>query len=137
MQKLDRDKILALLKPYFQRGLTIHKACEKSGIVDDETIHRWIDEDINIAKEIKVWQNTPTMAALDMVTGALMDSKNKNFTKRERMRLAKWWLSRKERDDFSTRVENDNTNVNLGIDDIMKEFEDPDNLPSKDNEKTD
>ena len=52
------------------------------------------------------------------------------------LETSKWWAERRERDDFSLRQENINTE--RSIKEVIDEFQDPDNFEYADNEeKTD
>ena len=48
----------------------------------------------------------------------------------------RWWLERKLREEYSTRVENDNTNTNITVDDISKLFQEPPKIGEKKTSKT-
>lgn len=104
---LDKEKTLESLRPYFQRGMSITKACEASGVCDDQTIFNWQREDPEISRRITAWQNTVSSKARSLLAEAITteDATKNPLTKRERIRLAKWWLRHKERKEFSTRQE--------------------------------
>jgi hypothetical protein len=92
----DKEKTLEILKPYFQRGWSVTKVCDKSGYCDDQTILNWMEDDLEIRAKIKVWQNEITEVAVEnwkqkINEGDYIASKD--------------WLERKAKDDFSTRTE--------------------------------
>lgn len=134
--QLDKEKTLETLRPYFERGMSITKACEASGICDDQTIFNWIkDDELNggtnpsLSSRIKAWQNTVSTAARNLIAEGITetDPKKAPLAKRERIRLARWWLRHKERKEFSTRQEIENsgsidlTNKGKQVDDLIND----------------
>lgn len=123
MEALDHEKTLESLRPYFQLGMSITKACETSGVCDDQTILNWIKEDPSISSRIKAWQNYVSQRARTVIADKINEQNDPD--------AAKWWLERKEKKEFSTRSEvtgedgvplNPNNEVLKGIGDDLKKL---------------
>lgn len=99
---LDKEKTLELLRPYFERGWSITRACETSGLCDDQTILNWIKDDISIRAKIKSWQRLISDAAVDVWKAKIINDKD--------YQASKEWLERKEKSEFSTRSEQTGAN---------------------------
>lgn len=97
MEALNREEILEKLKPLFQLGMSISKACDTSGICDDQTIQNWIKEDSTISMKIKMWQGYVSSKAREIVALKINEEGD--------IEAAKWWLERKEKKEFSNRTE--------------------------------
>jgi len=112
---LNKTETLGLLQPYFERGWSIHKACDRSGLCDDDTILEWCKEDIEIRKKIVSWQNLISENSIDNWKARVKDGD---------YQASKDWLERKEKDDFSLR----NELTGKGGEDLMKDTIDLDKL---------
>lgn len=91
----DKEKTIELLKPYFKMGCSVTKACNYGGI-PQSTVQTWIDADEELRLKITLWQNEPNVLARSnwiakMAEGDYVSSKD--------------WISKKEKDEFSDRVE--------------------------------
>ena len=91
----DKEEIIRTLEPKFKLGCSIKKACDYAG-VPYTTVHTWIRDDETLRIKIKAWQNEPNEVAraswiAKMAEGDYLSSKD--------------WLSKKEKDEFSDRVE--------------------------------
>ncbi len=91
----NKDEVIEILRPYFQLGCNVTKACAYAG-VSRTTVQTWIEDDEILRLKVQGWQN-------EMSTQARRNWKNKldagDFT------AANEWLSKKEKDEFSNRTE--------------------------------
>jgi hypothetical protein len=91
----DKEATIELLKPYFKLGCSVTKACNYGGI-PQSTVQTWIDADEELRLKITLWQNEPNVLArtnwiAKMAEGDYNSSKD--------------WISKREKDEFSDRVE--------------------------------
>jgi hypothetical protein len=96
----DKEKTIELLAPYFKMGCSVTKACNYGGI-PQSTVQTWIDADETLRLKITLWQNEPNVLARSnwiakMAEGDYNSSKD--------------WISKKEKDEFSDRVEQTGAN---------------------------
>jgi hypothetical protein len=98
---LDKEKTMALLEPYLSKGLSVTKACEMAGL-EQSTIHRWLNKDKDLSREVRAMQNIPTLKALEHKVKAI---------EKGEMTSVDFWLTKKKgiKDEFteSVRVEAD------------------------------
>lgn len=131
----DKNKIInEVLQPIFKLGCSIRKACEYAGI-PSTTVQTWIDNDDDLRAKITAWQNEPNLLARKQWIKNIKEGKPTKFGNDD-YTPSKEWLERTEKDEFSTRQENINTERT--VKEIVDEFQDPDNFEYADNEeKTD
>lgn len=98
---LNKQETLEALKPYFLLGMSITKACETSGICDDQTILNWIKKDNTIRAKITGWQNYLSSKAREVWANKIQEEKD--------YQAAKDWLERKEKQEFSQKTEVENS----------------------------
>jgi hypothetical protein len=96
----DKEKTIEALKPFFLIGCSVKKACEYGG-VPQSTVQTWIDNDEALRVQVTAWQNEPNRLARSnwiakMAEGDYASSKD--------------WLSKREKDEFSDRVEQTGAN---------------------------
>lgn len=96
----DKEKTIELLMPFFKMGCSVIKACNYGG-VPQSTVQTWIDADETLRVKITAWQNEPNVMARSnwiakMAEGDYLSSKD--------------WISKKEKDEFSDRVEQTGAN---------------------------
>lgn len=91
----DKEKVLETLRPYFQLGCSVPKACAYAGI-RYETVWKWLKDDEELRIQITAWQNEINEAARKV----FRDKINKGD-----YQAAKDWISKKEKDEFSDRQE--------------------------------
>ncbi len=92
----NKDEVIEILRPYFQLGCNVTKACAYAGI-SRTTVQTWIEDDETLRLKVQGWQS-------EMSTQA-----RKNWKKRldeGDFQAANEWLTKKEKDEFSTRTEN-------------------------------
>ena len=92
----DKEKTIEALMPYFKMGCSVLKACNYAG-VPQSTVQTWVDNDDALRVQITAWQNEPNVLARSnwiakMAEGDYNSSKD--------------WISKKEKDEFSDRIEN-------------------------------
>ena len=131
----DKNKIInEVLQPIFKLGCSIRSACEYAGI-PSTTVQTWIDNDDDLRAKITAWQNEPNLLARKQWIKNIKEGKPTKFGNDD-YTPSKEWLERTEKDEFSTRQENINTERT--VKEIVDEFQDPDNFEYADNEeKTD
>ena len=91
----DKDKVLETLRPYFQLGCSIPKACAYAGI-RYEAVWKWIKDDEELRIQITAWQNEMNTIARKVYLEKM---------RRGDFQAADKWLSKKEKDEFSDRTE--------------------------------
>lgn len=95
----NKEEVIEILKPYFQLGCSVNKACKHAGIAQS-TVQTWIDNDEELRLKIDAWQGEVSVAARKALRTAI-ESNN--------VAPAIEWLKRKEKDEFSDRTETDIT----------------------------
>ncbi len=129
----DKEKIInEVLQPMFKLGCSVRKACAYAGI-PSTTVQTWIENDDSLRAKITSWQNEPNLLARKQWIKNIKEGKPTKFGADD-YTPSKEWLERTEKDEFSTRQENINTE--RSIQEIIDEFQDPDNLEyADDNEE--
>jgi hypothetical protein len=117
----DKEKTIEALKPYFKMGCSVIKACNYGG-VPQSTVATWIEQDEALRTKITAWQNEPNVLARSnwiakMAEGDYVSSKD--------------WISKKEKDEFSDRVEQTGANGSPLIVQFDNSFSDATPSPSK------
>lgn len=129
----ERIETLELVKPYLQLGYSVARACDYAGITH-QTVYKWISEDEELQREVRAWQGMVNTQARQNIVEHIMGNKKKGIE--PSLETSKWWAERREKDDFSVRQENVNTE--RSIKEVIDEFQNPDNLEyPNDEEKTD
>lgn len=100
----DKEQVVELLKPKFQLGYSVNKACELINL-PASTFKTWLETDDELRLKVNAWQNEISDMARkvwqeSIVTG--IEQKNGTFDK---YTPAKEWLERREKKEFSTRTE--------------------------------
>jgi hypothetical protein len=93
--KWNKDEVMTALEPYFKLGCNVTKACDYAG-VPRTTVQTWIEDDETLRLKVNAWQNEVNTAARRALYAAITNGDQ---------RSALEWLSRKEKDEFSTRTE--------------------------------
>lgn len=94
-KKRDKDKVIRALKPFFQLGCDVKKACEYGG-VPYTTVHTWLSNDEELRIKINAWQNEVSYIARKNWKKAIKDGD---------VAMSERWLTKKEKDEFSDRQE--------------------------------
>jgi transcriptional regulator with XRE-family HTH domain len=108
----EKDAVLKVLEPLFRLGMTRRKACMTAG-VHESTLSRWETDDIELSIKIDTWIKEPSRLAM-------MNWVDK--VKEGDYQASKDWLERKEKDEFSTKTENDITSKGEKLTDINIRF---------------
>lgn len=91
----NKEETLEVLKEFFMLGCSIRKACEYAGI-PHSTVCTWLEKDDVIRTKITAWQNYGnTLARRNWIKK--LEEGDYNASDK--------WLSKKEKDEFSDRVE--------------------------------
>jgi transposase-like protein len=117
----EREQIVQSLKKYFLLGYSITKACEYAGF-NHQTVYNWVNEDSILYSKIRAWQGEVNAKAREVIAKAIVGDKEKGIE--PDLNTAKWWAERTEKETFSTRQDNLNTNVNIDMDGIRNVFDD-------------
>ena len=91
----DKEKTIELLRPFFELGCSVTKACNYGGI-PQSTVQTWIDADESLRLKITLWQNKMNYKARENWQASI----NKG-----ELSASQAWLSKKEKDEFSDRTE--------------------------------
>lgn len=104
-----KEEIVELLKPKFQLGMNVERAC-KAIQFPSTTFKTWLGEDELLRLKVEAWQGETAEEAIKALKQSIKDGTEES---------AKWWLERKEKDEFGQKVisENKNTNVNAEVKD--------------------
>lgn len=107
----DKDEILQSLKPYFMLGYNRTRACTLA-LFNPTTLSNWEAADATITVQINAWIEYANHKARSNVVESI-EKGDKD--------LSKWWLERKDRNDFATRQEstgNDGNPIEINTKDI-------------------
>lgn len=111
-KRWNKRKVIAILKPYFQRGCSVQRACDYAGI-PRTTVQTWVEKDEVLRLQITAWQNTVNVQARENVAEAVLKGKD--------VGISQWWLQKKEADEFMDRSANINTEMT--VEEFAKRFE--------------
>lgn len=89
------DKVLDLLRQAYLWGATNAEACAYAEI-SSRSLYEYLEKNPEFSHKIEEWKLNPLLKAKKTVVESLDDAKN-----------AQWYLERKQKDEFSTKVEND------------------------------
>lgn len=104
----DKQKVMnETLKPIFELGYSVRKACDIAGI-PSQTVQTWIENDSDLRAKVTIWQNTISQMARKNWQDAIKHGKPSKFGP-DKYTPAKDWLERREKKDFSTKIETDIT----------------------------
>lgn len=91
----DKQKAIEVLKPYFQLGCSVTKACKYAGIAQS-TVQTWIDNDEHLRLEITAWQNEISAKARANWRAKIASGEYQPSLQ---------WLEKQEKDEFANRTE--------------------------------
>lgn len=92
----DKEEVLEALRPYFQLGCSVTKACKYAGIAES-TVHTWVTNDDDLRVKVTAWQNEISAKARANWRAKVASGE---------FDASKQWLERTEKDEFSLRTEN-------------------------------
>jgi len=90
-----KEEVIEALRPYFQLGCSVLKACAYAGI-PQSTVQTWINDDPDLRVRITAWQN-------EIAAKARANWRAK--IAQQDYGASKDWLERMEKGDFSLRNE--------------------------------
>lgn len=99
MPRIDIEFYMKSIRPYLQYGLSLRAACEAAEI-PYTTVLDYQKQDESVRYRINQWSNVLSMLSRKNLAN---DIKNGSISS------SKWWLERKNRDEFSTSVNTDVT----------------------------
>lgn len=89
------DEVLKEVRKAFLWGASVTEAAAFADI-GARTLYDYLEKNPEYSQQVKAWQLNPLLKAKKTVVESLDDAKN-----------AQWYLERKQKDEFSTKVEND------------------------------
>lgn len=98
----ERATIIQSLKPFLEAGLSRNKACESIGLTPS-TLSNWVKADDSLSIKLQGWENAINIQAMANVAAAIAKEAEMDDARKE---TSKWWLERRMKQVFSTRVEN-------------------------------
>lgn len=104
--KEEKEEVIRSLKKYFLLGYSITKACEYAGF-PYQRVYEWVKEDVGLRSKIGAWQGQINAKAREVIAHSILGDEKEGI--KPDLRTAQWWAERMEREDFSTRTENDIT----------------------------
>lgn len=107
----EREEIIQSIKPYLELGYSINRACIIAGI-PYQTVHNWVNQKETLGIRIKAWQNAVNAEARKILVNQIKNEKDKE--------ISKWWLERREKNDFSTKQEQEIKQTNYESDLIIQ-----------------
>lgn len=105
--------VLLKLEQAFAIGATDREACIYADI-GESTFYEYCKENKDFAERKEAIKRKPILKAKNIIADSL---------KKENVDTAKWYLERKAKDEFSQKIESDNTNTNLNVEiteDVLK-----------------
>jgi predicted transcriptional regulator len=113
----DKEKIInEVLKPLFEMGYSVTKACKHAGITQS-TVDTWIQNDDELRLKVSYWQGDVDRIARKNVINTI-----KSPEKKESLGVSIDWLEKREKDEFSTRTEQDITSKGEKLEGIKVEI---------------
>ena len=119
----ERDSIIESLRPYLELGFSRSKACKFIGF-DETTLSKWVNSDEVLSMKIEGLENTINTVAMANIRDAINKEAEMDDNRKE---TTKWWLERRMKQDFSTKVENQ-TDVTSGGEKITFTWDDKNSL---------
>lgn len=97
----QKETIIQSLKPYLELGFSRNKSCDLIGLAPT-TLSNWVQLDEALGMRIEGWENSMNKLALANINSALLKEAEMDDARKE---TTKWWLERKLKAEFSTKVE--------------------------------
>ena len=97
----QKERIIQSLREYLELGFSRNKACSLIGLAPG-TLSNWVKDDEALGMKLEGWENKLNALAISNIAQALMAEGENEDTRKE---TTKWWLERKMKADFSTRLE--------------------------------
>lgn len=99
---VQRMEFLEAVKPYLQLGYSIPRACSYAGL-PKTTLYTWISKDPVLQRQIEAWQGLVNTKARQNIVEHIMGNEKRGI--KPDLETSKWWVERREKEDFSTRVD--------------------------------
>lgn len=97
----EKLSVIESLRPFLEAGLSRNKACDAIGF-DPTTLSKWVQDSEVLSMKLRGWENTLNILAMANVADALNKEAESDDTRKE---TSKWWLERRMKAEFSTRIE--------------------------------
>lgn len=98
----QRKQAVESIKPHLELGYSRNEACRMVGL-DPTTLSKWCKKDETLSMKLASWENAVTTVAIANIRDAVLkESEMSDDNKKE---TSKWWLERRAKKDFSTRME--------------------------------
>lgn len=104
--KEQKEVIIQSLREYLELGFSRNKACSFIGLAPT-TLSNWVNEDEALGMMVEGWENAINKLAMANIVDAI---KKEGELEEPRKETTKWWLERKMKQDFSTKVEQELSN---------------------------
>jgi len=104
--KEQKDVIIQSLQSYLELGFSRNKACNLIGLAPS-TLSNWVSEDEALGIKLEGWENAVNKLAMTNIVDAIKKEGELEETRKE---TTKWWLERKMKQDFSTKIEQELSN---------------------------
>ena len=102
----QKERIMQSLREYLELGFSRNKACSLIGLAPT-TLSFWVKEDESLCMMVEGCENAINKLALKNIQDAIQKEGETEDTRKE---TTKWWIERKMKQDFSTKVENELSN---------------------------
>jgi hypothetical protein len=114
-----KKSVISGVEKYLKLGYNLTKSCEFA-FIPRQTFVQWCN-DPKLRQKVQYWRNYVSIKARETISKAV--------TEHSSLEDSKWWAERKDRKDFSTRVEQ----VEMDDDDMQedKDFSDIDEIIKK------
>jgi len=104
--KEQRETAISSLQEWLEFGFSRARACGMVGMTES-TLSRWVNEDHALGMKVKSWENKINRLATQNIVDALnLEANDENDKRKE---TTKWWMERRMKKDYSTRIEQDLT----------------------------
>lgn len=97
----EREIIIQSLQSYLEAGFSRNKACQFVGL-PPQTLSNWVVNNEALGIKLASWENAINKVAMQNIIDAINKEGESEDSRKE---TTKWWLERKMRDDFATKIE--------------------------------
>ncbi len=118
-----RPEVVSILIDSFNVGMNTTQSCHQAGISRD-TFYRWIKKDPVLSDRIeKAKTSTERLAKATIRMKLQSENEELKTDSRADIPTTRWWAERVLRDEYSTRSENENKNINFDVQSIRELFD--------------
>lgn len=119
-----KPEVVGVLIDALNIGMTVTEACHQAGISRD-TFYTWKKKDPVLAYRLEKAETSTSRLAKGTLRMKLQNENEQLKTNPDLdIPTTRWWLERKNRDEFSTKSETENRNFNVDIGSIRELFGD-------------